>query len=205
MVSVMTKKSFLESENKIARENHYDLLRVASTLAVIIIHANWSFFSDKYETSNGTVLWSTEALINIVMRFCVPCFVMISGAFNIRKAKGIGFYQKTTWKVAVPAFVIGVILIACQMLLNFIRGNSVMQGIRVTSIIACGPFDFWYVYMQLGLYLVTPIVYCIKNAFSRKSYTLIALGMTFWAMISQATSTQKLAYSIGVVIAFLSY
>lgn len=63
------------------RENNYDLLRCVSILAVIALHFSdqYSNFGDTYKTS--LIIWSK------ITAFCVPCFVMLSGAFTLNNEK----------------------------------------------------------------------------------------------------------------------
>lgn len=61
------------------------------------------------------------------------------------------------------------------------------------------------VYMLVGLYFLTPFIVKLRVVTNWKHYKVLAVVMMLWAIISQATSDQKLAYSIGVCFAFLPY
>ena len=69
------------------RLNNYDALRIISTVAVIFIHVNWQFFWTKAATPSMSVNYIVESSINIIARFSVPAFVMISGAFNLKNKR----------------------------------------------------------------------------------------------------------------------
>lgn len=71
------------------RLNNYDALRIISTVAVILIHVNWQFFWTKAATPSMSVNYIVESSINIIARFSVPAFVMISGAFNLKRLSEI--------------------------------------------------------------------------------------------------------------------
>lgn len=63
-----------------SRENNFDLLRVISTIAVILIHVNYMFFQYHWmNPSMGDFIYVVESFLNIVTRFSVPCFVLLSG------------------------------------------------------------------------------------------------------------------------------
>ena len=69
------------------RYNNYDLLRIISTIAVILIHSNFHYFCDRYSTPLLSVNYTVESFVNIITRFSVPVFVMLSGGFNLSNEK----------------------------------------------------------------------------------------------------------------------
>lgn len=186
------------------RENQYDALRILSTIAVVVIHANWFYFSSKYDAPDGSFEWIVESLLNILTRFSVPCFVMISGAFNLNKeVNALDFYKKTSLKIFLPAAVIEALCVPYRVFTNVLLGRSPLYELK--TILSGHFFNFWFVYMLAILYLLTPAIILIKKRCSWHQYKLIAIIWIILAVVSQATSTQKLAYSIGVGGAFVAY
>ena len=186
------------------RENQYDALRILSAIAVVIIHVNWFYFSSRYDAPDNTAEWIVEALLNILTRFSVPCFVMISGAFNLkREVNALDYYKKVSLKIFLPTSFIAVVCAIYRILTNIILKRSPSYGLK--SILTGGFFNLWFVYMLAILYLATPVIILLKNRCTWNQYKLIAIIWTIWSVVSQATSTQKLAYSIGVGGAFVSY
>ena len=59
------------------RKNYFDLLRVISSFAVVVIHVT-SAAMNTTEVSSQTYM--ANALLNSIMRWAVPVFFMISGA-----------------------------------------------------------------------------------------------------------------------------
>lgn len=74
------------------------------------------------------------------------------------------------------------------------------NGIRVGNY-----YNLWFMYMLVGLYLLTPFIIKLRDAVSEKIYIRFAVGMLVWAVVSQSLSGQLAAYEIGVIISFLSY
>lgn len=171
-----------------------------------MIHVNWRFFCLRYDTPSDSLTWSVEALINILTRFSVPCFVMISGAFLLNSKKNenaVEFYKKTSYKIFLPAVIATILLIAFRLAVNILTGENPWDG--MSGIPKGNFYNMWYIWMLAGLYLLTPGILSVKNKLTHKQYVLCSLIMLVWAVISQATSQQSLSYSIGVVIAFVSY
>ena len=80
-----------EISGKSLRESNFDLLRILCAFAVIAIHVSGQFVgamtSDlsyarvEFESILNSTLW------NVLSRFAVPCFVMLSGAFILSNNK----------------------------------------------------------------------------------------------------------------------
>ena len=188
------------------RQNNYDLLRIISTIAVILIHVNWRYFGSIYTMPEVSFVWGMEAIINIVTRFSVPVFMMLSGAFilqNAENGKAVLFYKKSLKKIFIPFIVAVLILIFYQVVENIVSGAMLLTGLK--SLIGGGFYNLWYVYTLACIYSLTPFIIRLRQVISWKQYKTLAWVMVIWAVISQATSTQSWAYSIGVVFAFISY
>lgn len=194
------------STDRKIRLNNYDLLRIISTIAVIFIHVNYLFFKNYSGTPSLNILYIAESLINIITRFSVPVFVMISGAFNLSNIKNTNaneFYKKTIWKIFIPcigAIILFFIYDECKAILD---GTSIMVPIK--GIIAGNYYNLWFVYMLAGLYLLTPLIVKLKQVVSKKTYMLSSVILMIWSVGSQAVSSQRIPYALGVVFAFLGY
>ena len=91
------------------RYNSYDLLRIFSAISVIIIHVNAHFFGSRAGAPSSSLYYVAESLLNIVTRFSVPAFIMISGAFilgNPANRDYIYFYKKSSYKIFLPTFAV---------------------------------------------------------------------------------------------------
>lgn len=89
----------MNRKKKINRQGNYDLLRIISTIAVVLIHVN-ATVADSNNIS--LVGFNICSLINIITRFSVPCFVMLSGAFILNNEKNADykhFYAKSFYKI----------------------------------------------------------------------------------------------------------
>lgn len=135
-----------------------------------------------------------ECLINIFTRFSVPCFVMMSGAFNLNRDR------IDLKKIFIPTICILLLQIPIEI---FWLGNNVKD-----IVIGCidGSFNnFWFMYMLFGLYLITPFLVILKAAITEKQYGYMVNFIFIWAIISQAVSRYKVAYAIGNVFSYLGY
>lgn len=193
-----------------ARLNNYDLLRVLATIAVIALHVNYQYFQYHAYEPAPTLVYVAESLVNVVARFSVPAFVMISGGFNLRNERNSDFglfYRKTTWKIFVPVAVAVLLFAVFDELDAASRGVSLRgQTLGILTAVVYGTYyNLWFMYMLFGLYALTPILMRLKRALSVRTYSVLAAALMVWAVVSQATSTESVPYALGVVFAFLGY
>lgn len=198
--------SKFEKNKRPDRNASYDLLRIIATVAVVMVHVNWLYFAESYEVYSSDISWVIQSLINIITRFSVPCFVMISGAFNLSNAANAGiryFYKKASYRIFLPFAAVLLLEVMATILMNLILHRDL--DCELKGFFTNGIYNSWYMYMLLGVYLLTPFIVKLKTLLSWNTYRLFAVMMLIWAVVSQSASTQKLAYSIGVVVSFLGY
>ncbi|MCQ2570846.1 MAG: acyltransferase family protein [Candidatus Saccharibacteria bacterium] len=165
-------------EVKKKRIGYLDALRVIAALAVIIIHvsaARWNAAPSIH--SNHMFI---TMVLNTITRWAVPLFVMISGAllldpkkpFSIRK-----FYRKNILRIVITFLVWSVFYMVFNWkVLKFSPGS--IQG-AIASVIE-GSYHMWFLYMLLGLYVVTPVLRLITANRRMLSYFLfIGILITF--------------------------
>jgi surface polysaccharide O-acyltransferase-like enzyme len=196
----------MNSKNESKRYNNYDLLRILATIAVIVIHVNYQYFAYRAYTPQLDKYYVIESMFNIVMRFSVPAFVMISGAFllhdhnngNIKK-----FYCKTSYKIFLPTVIIIFLFLLVDLIKQAFGEQSYWTTIK--SVLEGSFYNLWFMYMLAGLYLLTPFIVKLKDVLSFRAFEGFTYMLLIWAVISQATTSYTNPYSLGVVIAYLSY
>lgn len=211
----MIQKAQIRVQGGHSRENNYDLLRLISCIAVVLIHANWEYWGEIAYDQNHTTQWYIGSIINILTRFSVPNFVMLTGAFvmngkNVSEA--VKSNHKVNWmilycNVSFKTFLPMIISLLIQVTIHIARNViSKTNFINLLKNIITGNFaNLWYFYMLAVLYLLIPVVVLIKRSVSYKHYVTLTGVMTIWAIASQATSDQHAFWSIGIVVPYLAY
>jgi surface polysaccharide O-acyltransferase-like enzyme len=188
------------------RKNNYDFLKVVSSFCVVIIHANWISFGPVFECPRNDYIWVAESLINIITRFSVPAFMMISGAFILKKRicdDPRSFYRRMISKVFLPSALCLSMLVFIRIIQNVATNDKWYSGLKG---VLKGDFsNLWYIYMLVGVYFLAPAISAFKEMVNKKLYYTFSGVFMIWAMISQMFTMEKIAYSIGVSVAFLSY
>lgn len=185
------------------RDNSMDLLRVVSCLAVVLIHVNAQYFISRSAVPSLTPVYVIESLINIITRFCVPAFVMISGAFVLGKRQNANaqqFYRKSFRKIFLPLL---------PVVMFFVVDDKMAKGIGFrwifTALVNGSYYNLWFMYMLLCLYALVPVLVRLKTAIPQRWWGRIGFSILAWAVVSQATSSYELSYDIGVATSYLGY
>ena len=186
-----------------SRKNSYDLLRIISAFAVVLIHVNATITAD----ANISLLnWTLGSFINTITRFSVPCFVMLSGALLLNNKKNANysyFYRKSFYKIGIPLCVFTLLSLLFSMGTALIEKNSLIEVIKTYVL---GDFNnYWFMFMLIGLYFLVPIIIRIKETVKFSTYCVFAVCWVVFACISQATSVYSVSYSFGIIFSFVSY
>ena len=165
------------------RESNYDLLRLICTVVVIMAHVSHiyknaiteaSFFGQLYTEHTITIL-----LYNVLPRFTVPCFVMLSGAFLLsddRNSDYRFFYKKSIKNIGIPTIVFTCLyflyseLLACYQILTM--GGDIYTIIEpFISVIKGMPlYHMWYLYTLIGIYFLVPVILNIKKNIGENTF-----------------------------------
>lgn len=165
---------------------YVDLLRVLATIAVIVLHTAIYWLD---QTTPGSFPWTTLVTYDALMRWCVPMFVMLSGAFLLDPKKTVrlrDIFLKYILRVLVALVVWGIFyaLLDC----GFTGGwPSAWQGIKNALhqvIWADTRYHLWFLYLMIGLYLVTPILRAFVRGASRGTlHWFLLLAFVFASLL----------------------
>lgn len=153
-----------------------DIARIASIFCVIVIHtvANIVVSSDLPQ--------STRLVANFYdsfSRWCVPVFVMISGALLLNKHEPAEtFFRKRAAHILMPMFFWTIFYGLWKIFKGFIKTKEIIFDTSETfyDFLTCGIYPhLWFIYMIAGLYLFTPMFRNVIQSISRKHLLLIII------------------------------
>lgn len=134
-------------------------LRVLSTFIVILLHVVAGFVYHFNAINNHT--WQIANAIDAFSRFCVPVFVMISGALLLNNKDSIkDFATKRTKRIIYP-FLFWSLVYASLATFNSIPSILEIYAAlpAIFKLLLTGAeYHLWYIYMIIGLYLLIPIL-----------------------------------------------
>ncbi len=172
------------------RKTHLDLLRIFAIFSMIVIHVsaqNW------YSVAVSSREWQWFNLYDSLARFCIPVMVMISGTLFLNPAKPLPYsqlYRKYVLRL-VTAFIFWSLLYALvnTILLPIFRHEPV-NFVLFQRAALFGEYHLWFVFMMIGLYLITPLLRNITMDKALAGYFLV-LWLIFGIVFSFASLIPK--------------
>ncbi len=184
-------------EVKKKRIGYFDALRVVAAIAVITIHVAAIKWID---LDIGSPAWEIANIFDSGMRWAVPIFVMISGALLLNPEKEFSvrkFYKKNILRIII-AFAIWS---AIYVVYDFVVRRQSLSFLDVLTIFIKGEYYMWFLYMLIGLYLITPILRLItKNRNLMQYFLILGIGISF-VLPGASTLANVIATTTGAEVA----
>ncbi len=149
-----------------------DLIRTVAILLVIVLHATRDATSFDPQVPFEIWRWWIVDLYQSVSRIGVPVFVMLSGALLLQpyKTESLSAFFKKRWaRIGLPFLFWGVAYFVWRVFAN----NEVFTSSSILQSALAEPypyFHFWYLYMLVGLYLLTPILRIVVAHIDRRTF-----------------------------------
>jgi len=187
-----------------------DLIRTFAILLVIMLHAATEPITIANQMSpEGVTLWWTTNIYDSLARPAVPLFVMLSGALLLQPAK-LGeslsvFFKKRLNRIALPFLFWGVAYFAWRFFVHCepLTVNSIVQGVLT------GPYvHFWFLYLLVGLYLITPVLRVVVAYVDRKTFSFLLILWFFGTAIAPVLgllSAYRLNSNVFIVTGWVGY
>jgi surface polysaccharide O-acyltransferase-like enzyme len=145
-----------------------DLIRTVAIILVITYHSvtlNWNVGTLNFPQS--IVIWSSSSLYLSIVVMGVPLFVILSGALLLQPSKLDEpirvFLKKRLARIGVAFVFWSIIYFAWSYFVDHatLTAYSVIQ----TLLQGGAYYQFWFIYLLMGLYLITPVLrVVVKNA-----------------------------------------
>lgn len=169
------------------RVAYFDALRVFASFAVMMLHLAAQHYAD---IGVDTAAWRAFNGWNAAVRWCVPVFVMISGALFLERPIPLKkLYGKHVARVAV-AFVFWSGLYAAVNARRYalLRSQVVSEFVR-------GHYHLWFLFMIAGLYMITPLLRELVQSEKLARYFLL-LALLFGFLLPVLVPLLSLRYPV---------
>lgn len=153
---------------------YFDFLRTVAMIAVVILHtaaSNWN------SIDVHTLAWRTFNVYDGAVRWGVPIFTMISGAIFLDGARELSIRKLYSQNILrlVSAFLFWSTVYAA---LGLVMGDRSIA--HFFAHIIQGHYHMWFLFMIIGLYIITPLLRRITvDRQSTKYFLLLSLVFTF--------------------------
>jgi surface polysaccharide O-acyltransferase-like enzyme len=154
-----------------------DLIRTVAIVGVLLLHAANDLTNQVVNTLE-IFRWCTVDVYQSLGRVGVPLFVMLTGVLlltpRLKPESMRSFFKKRWVRVGIPFIFWAVIYFLWDFLVNHqtISADNIIQGLLT------GPyFQFWYIYMLLGLYLLTPL---LRVVMAHADRSVLRFSLLLW-------------------------
>jgi surface polysaccharide O-acyltransferase-like enzyme len=160
----------MNKQNNTSTTIHVDLIRVVAMYAVILLHVN-ILITQSVNDVGVLRWWLVVDIYQIISRLGVPFFVMLSGALLLTPSKideSISvFFKKRFYRIGLPFLFWGAIFFLWEF---YVENQPLTQEFIINGLLK-GPYlTFWYLYMLVGFYLITPVLRVMVAHFTDKLY-----------------------------------
>ena len=155
-----------------------DFIRALAIFMVVLLHISAYFMGDNWRQTNGQ-FW-TGTIFDAFTRVCVPLFVLSSGFFLIKEnvEKVEVFFKKRTNKLLAPLVFWGLLYSEYSH-----DWHASLSQISWSFLSGRPYYHFWFLFMLIGLYMVTPFINVLYNYYGLKKMNLLGLGLLALGMV----------------------
>ena len=157
----------------------FDIMRIIAICAVILLHISADYVKS---FPNNSLDFISNNLLNSLTRFAVPTFFMISGALMLNEDKKL-----STKKILHAAGNLFILLIVWSVFYSIsyyvIKPLVFNEDIAASAIFFAvynGHYHMWYLFVLIGLYLITPI---LRTFIKRENLPLITVYLVLSIVI----------------------
>jgi surface polysaccharide O-acyltransferase-like enzyme len=176
-----------------------DGLKAIALVAVVLMHT-LVMVVDMSDLQSTT--WWVANLLDSAIRFCVPVFLMISGALLYGKSWNLKTYLKRRFlRLFYPFVFWTVIYIIYNYITGYIPLNLYTLKWVANKFLNGVDFHFWYIYLIIGIYLFVPVInkWIINGSKQEIQYFLgiwiVTLFMTLPFMVEFQSGVELVYFS----------
>jgi surface polysaccharide O-acyltransferase-like enzyme len=154
-----------------------DDLRAFATIAVILLHVSAPVVFRYGVVSNRD--WWIANVIDSSVRFCVPVFLMLTGALILPRTYELAdFLKKRMSRIVLPFVFWSLIYILYNLTTKRLGANLDAFGLSkyiLTQFKNGASYHLWYIYMICGIYLFIPVIskWIVNSTKNEISYYII--------------------------------
>jgi surface polysaccharide O-acyltransferase-like enzyme len=168
--------------DELSRDQRYlyaDVLRIVSIVAIVFLHTPLVIICN-YEKMPIS-WWQIANIYQSAVRFAVPTFIMLSGALLLKDERhsSIDFVlRRRITRILFPLLFFSIVYMFWKRPGLFHEGNFLWEILKT---VMTGPvyYHLWFLYLLLGLYLMTPLLLGFVRNSDR---SLLIYGLVLWVV-----------------------
>ena len=183
------------------RNYSLDIARIVATLTVVMIHCSGTFVKNYKQYTSEFIFGN---LFDSISRIGVPLFLMISGSLFLDERREVTLKNILFKNIKSLAIITIIWASIYSAVYNVMFPLLIGKSINVKSVlrgIVNGHYHMWYLYMIIGLYIITPFLrkfVCKEN----KSMVLFFIIISFCFQF--LTPTINAVCKLGLNLSFIN-
>lgn len=176
------------------KEENYELLRGISCVCIIILHVSgWCYGEYGYGSSIDDFFLGAT-FFNVITRYAVPSFIMLTGAFTLNSPKNcqfLAYYKKVFRSTVLPTILASIVYVLYSIILKVAFGGQTIAEAALGSVklwlLYGDPYGhMWYMYMLLGFLVWAPLLCRLYQAMTVRAKWIFgvagaAIGCVWYA------------------------
>ena len=148
------------------KEKNFELLRGISCICIIVLHVSgWCYGEYGYGSVIDQYFYGAT-FFNVITRYAVPSFIMLTGAFTLNNPKNcqfLAYYKKVFWSTILPTLSASGVYVLYTILIKIVFSGQAAMDAALSSaklwIIYGDPYGhMWYMYMLIGFMIWAPFL-----------------------------------------------
>lgn len=186
-----------------------DNLRAIATIGAILLHVSAPLLSQDQPISS--LSWWVGNIYDSSVRFCVPVFVMLTGALLLSKDYELtDFLRKRFFRVVFPFVFWSLVYIIFNLSLRVLHGENISAPDILfyvfTQLRDGSSYHLWFVYMIIGLYLIIPIIgKWIRNSNDKEILYFLLVWLCVMILNQPGLLTVKPGIDLTYFTGFIGY
>ena len=185
-----------------------DGTRSLAALAVVLLHAAAPAVTD--HSLLGESAWWIANVLDSATRWCVPVFVMLSGALLLAPAQQaeswLAFYRRRFSRLLIPLVFWSGFYLAYDFYRSLAEGRA-WNGEGVLHLLLAGKpyFHLWYLFMLPGLYLLAPLLRQLLTLLHRRQLVWCCTAILGLACANRLFTLTRADEPVFAGVLFLPY
>lgn len=151
---------------------YIDILKIISSLAVVFIHVISILW---YSLDPNSKNWNYLNIFDTFSRWCVPCFIMITGLLLLDENRNINIKKIFNKYIKKILFILIFWLIIYSIINMWNNESFSLKNFFINLIYE--HYHLWYLYVLIGLYLITPI---LRTFITKENKKIIEYFLILW-------------------------
>lgn len=179
---------------------YLDVLRVAAAFAVVAVHTSSNALGAYWQ--RDAAYWHLAVVIDAATRWCVPAYLLLSGAFALtyrQRYTTAQFVRGRVVRIGIPFAVWSALYLGWEVVTGQLH-VATWQDLWAVTVAGPAEYHLWFFYLLGALYLLTPALsVLIEHADRRLLWVLVGVSFSGSLIVAQGIFTHLSALVVSYV------